>query len=145
MGDGPDMTSTYIEEAQRDYIYNPETNSYMPPNPHPVDVADHAIIRPTTHYEFPPGRKDDQGKPDMSLVPLDAVLEVAKVLTFGAAKYEPNSWQRVPDAKRRYLAALLRHLTDYQSGETADPESGLLHLAHAATNALFLVWLEKHT
>lgn len=88
------------------------------------------------------GRKNDAGKPRWDLVPLIAVEQVAKVLTFGAAKYAPNSWQRLPDAKGRYLAALLRHLASWQEGERKDKESGLPHLAHVATNALFLAWFD---
>jgi hypothetical protein len=67
------------------------------------------------------------------------LLEVAKVLTFGAAKYGENNWQGLDAFSQRYLAALLRHVFAYGSGEKADPESGLPHLAHAACCALFLL------
>lgn len=65
-----------------------------------------------------------------------ALLEVARVLTFGAAKYGPNNWQNVKPFADRYYAALLRHLF---ASEHVDPESGLSHLAHAACCALFLL------
>ena len=39
------------------------------------------------------------------------------------------------------MAALLRHLMAYQAGEVNDPESGMPHLWHVATNAAFLVVL----
>ena len=45
-----------------------------------------------------------------------------------------------PDS--RYVAELLRHLMAYQAGERRDPESGMPHLWHVATNAAFLVALE---
>ena len=67
---------------------------------------------------------------------------VAAVLTYGAVKYARDSWQTVPDAKRRYEDALDRHLNAWKSGEQRDEESGMLHLAHAACNALFLLWFE---
>lgn len=72
-------------------------------------------------------------------IPLRAV---AAVLTYGAQKYKEDSWQTVPDGKARYEAALDRHLNDWKRGEACDPESGLPHLAHAACNALFILWFE---
>lgn len=92
------------------------------------------------------GVKYDNDKPRMDLlvseVPV-ALESVAKALTLGAEKYPPNNWQRVPDGSSRYTAALLRHLTAYGKGEKVDPESGLSHLAHVATNALFILELEN--
>ena len=88
------------------------------------------------------GRKDDLGKPRWDLVPLAVIEQIAKVLTFGAAKYGANSWQRLEDAQSRYFAALMRHLTQWQSGEHIDKESGLPHLAHAACDLMFLLWFE---
>lgn len=89
------------------------------------------------------GAKHDNGKPRWDLVILSVVAGIAKVLTFGANKYSANSWQKVEDAERRYFAALMRHLTAYQSGENEDPESGLSHLDHAACNIMFLRHFEK--
>jgi hypothetical protein len=48
----------------------------------------------------------------------------------------------VPEAPRRYTAALLRHLAAREQGEVCDPESGLLHAAHMACNAMFILELE---
>jgi hypothetical protein len=67
---------------------------------------------------------------------------VAAVLTYGALKYKEDSWQHVPDAKARYESALDRHLNAWKAGEECDEESGLPHLAHAACNALFLLWFD---
>lgn len=88
------------------------------------------------------GQKHDQGKARCDLLPPHAVLEVAKVLTFGAVKYAPNNWRKVPDALDRYLAAALRHQLAYMTGELNDPESGLPHLAHAACCLMFILELE---
>lgn len=89
------------------------------------------------------GAKYDHGKPRYDLLPAIAIDEMAKVLTFGAEKYSPNSWQNVPDAINRYRAALLRHTFAIQRGELIDDESGLPHSALAMTNAAFIVELEK--
>ena len=88
------------------------------------------------------GQKHDAEKPRMDLLPFEALEEVAKVLTLGARKYSDNGWQNVENAESRYLAALLRHLAARERGEKFDAESGLLHAAHMATNALFILWFE---
>jgi hypothetical protein len=87
------------------------------------------------------GLKYDYGKPPVGLLPVRALLEVAKVLAYGAAKYEPNNWQNVKP-RRRYYEALIRHVWARALGEKLDPESGLPHMAHAACDALFLLSLE---
>ena len=89
------------------------------------------------------GLKYDDGKLLMTLVQPSFVKGVAEVLTFGAKKYKPNSWQTVEDAKRRYEDALYRHWLAYLDGEQVDSESGLEHLKHLACNAMFLLHLNK--
>ena len=84
------------------------------------------------------GRKFDGGKPQYGLLPPLALEETAKVLTFGAQKYEPDNWKYVPDSKRRYFDALNRHLWAWKEGEKMDPESGKHHLAHAMCCLMFL-------
>lgn len=88
------------------------------------------------------GIKHDKDKPRWDLLPYDSVGQVVDVLTFGAAKYADDNWKKVPDARRRYIAAAMRHLTAWIAGERKDPESGLHHLAHAACCILFLLWLD---
>jgi len=88
------------------------------------------------------GLKFDTGKLRYSLVPPVAIKGIAEVLTFGASKYGANNWQLVEDAEVRYLDALMRHLEAYRAGERFDPESGLPHLAHLATNVAFLQYFD---
>lgn len=87
-------------------------------------------------------RKDDikDDKLRWELLPLPLIEKVVEVYHFGTKKYAPNTWQNLPDGESRYKAALLRHLTAYEKGETKDPESGLNHLAHAAWNALAMLY-----
>lgn len=96
-----------------------------------------------TAVEKPGGLKYDDGKLQYGLIPPIATKSLAQVLTFGAAKYAPNSWQTVQDGERRYLDALYRHLEAYRTGESTDSESGLSHLAHAITNVAFLLHFEQ--
>lgn len=92
-----------------------------------------------------PGRKNDATKPRWSLLPLGSVHQIVRVLDFGARKYAPDNWQRVPHARQRYYDALQRHVEAWWRGERTDPESGLHHLAHAGCCVLFLLWLDDHT
>ena len=100
------------------------------------------LAKSTTLVSSTAGRKDDQDKNRLDLIEPEFIEGVGKVLTFGAAKYEPNNWQKVEDAEDRYYAAALRHLLAWRKGETIDEESGLSHLAHAATNMMFLLHFE---
>lgn len=87
------------------------------------------------------GSKHDSGKPLMGAVPPNALLAVAKVLTFGAEKYGRDNWRQVESAETRYMDAALRHINAYQRGEAADPESGESHLAHAVCSLMFMLEL----
>lgn len=88
--------------------------------------------------ERPISRKNDiiDGKVRMELLPMDVLEAIARVYTFGARKYAPNTWRYLEDGSERYRGALLRHMTAEQSGEELDPESGLPHVYHEAWNAL---------
>jgi hypothetical protein len=85
------------------------------------------------------GVKLDTGKRRWGLFPWGAAEWIVKILEYGAQKYTANGWQSVPNARQRYMDALLRHTLAAAGGEWLDPESGLPHLAHAGCNALFLL------
>lgn len=95
---------------------------------------------PMPKVKEPKGFKADAGKADWSLLPIEAVEEIIKVLEFGKDKYTVDGWKDVPNAENRYYSALMRHVAEYRKGEKFDSETGLPHIAHAATNALFLIW-----
>lgn len=94
-------------------------------------------VDPNGIIQHEPGAKLDDGKPDTSLLLLfpKALLAVAEVGTFGAKKYSRGGWQFVANGFTRYTAALLRHLFK-SSYEDYDDDSGLLHDAQVAWNAL---------
>lgn len=85
--------------------------------------------------------KADAGKPEIGLVPMQFVIDVAKIRSYGNKKYgDPDNWKNVE--WRRYWDAMMRHLIAAQeSGDplhNLDAESGLSHLSHALCNGAFL-------
>lgn len=99
---------------------------------------------PNGRDQHQPGAKLDAGKtrPDLVLNGFPrALLAVAEVAAYGARKYTEDGWRCVPDGQRRYTAAKDRHRL-HGAVELLDAESGLLHLAHEAWNALAVLELK---
>lgn len=88
--------------------------------------------------------KFDEGKYRFSLLPLAPLIQVIRVLEFGAKKYAVDNWKTVPDARTRYVDAAMRHIWAWFLGEKTDSETGISHLAHAVCCLLFLMWLEEN-
>lgn len=88
------------------------------------------------------GLRYNDGKTRHDLLPAYGINEIAKVLTFGADKYADRNWE-LGMKWSKVLASLKRHINAFESGEDFDKETGLSHMAHAATNALFLVEYTK--
>lgn len=86
-----------------------------------------------------PGRKDDSGKRDWTLLPLDAMEQVVLVLEHGERKYGRDNWKKLEGLESRYQKALWRHLVALTKGESLDPETKLPHLAHLVCSALFIM------
>jgi hypothetical protein len=85
------------------------------------------------------GAKLDAGKIRPSLILRDmsrALLAVAEVATQGAEKYSEGGWLEVPDGIARYTDAGDRHRLFASIDGPRDPNSGKLHAAHEAWNAL---------
>ena len=93
---------------------------------------------PSGMDQHTPGAKLDGDKVRPELV-LDAmaraILAVCDVATFGANKYSDSGWREVPNGITRYQSAKDRHRLK-GAIEECDPESGFLHAAHEAWNAL---------
>lgn len=83
------------------------------------------------------GLRFNEGKTRYDLLPVYATEQMAKVLTMGAAKYGDDNWKEGMKWTK-VLASLKRHIAAFERGEDIDKESGLLHIAHAMTNAAFL-------
>ena len=93
-----------------------------------------AVVKP----DATAGRKFDGGKLEYGLVPPKALEATVEVLTIGAQKYARDNWKYVPDSKRRYFDAAMRHMWAWKQGEQNDPEDGKHHLAHALCCLMFL-------
>jgi hypothetical protein len=89
------------------------------------------------------GKKFDTDKVMVELLPIESLEEIAKVMTFGAKKYNAENW-RAGIKWKRVLGAAMRHLMAFMRGENKDPESGLSHLAHLGCCVMFLLWYEQH-
>jgi hypothetical protein len=86
--------------------------------------------------------KHDADKPRMDLLPPEALVAVAQVLTLGARKYSDHNWRKATNWGR-YSAAAMRHIVAWQGGEDFDPETGMSHLSHATACLMFLIALQE--
>lgn len=87
-----------------------------------------------------PGRKYDAEKLRFDLIPPECEAAIAAILTFGAIKYDDNNWQKLENYMDRYYAAGRRHGNLRRMGEIFDKDSGMLHSAHEAVNAIFILY-----
>jgi hypothetical protein len=86
-------------------------------------------IQPMSDEQPKVGKKYDENKPPLDLIPPEAIEDEAKAWGFGANKYGRYNF-RSGIAYTRLIAAALRHLFALLRGEDNDPESGLPHEAH---------------
>jgi hypothetical protein len=89
------------------------------------------------------GIKHDAEKPDLSMISLELMEEVARVREFGARKYERSNWKKGFKVTRS-CAAALRHIFQFLAGQTNDSESGHSHLAHAVCALEHAIYDMKH-
>jgi hypothetical protein len=86
--------------------------------------------------------KDKVGalKPDLTLLPYDALIGVAQCMENGAKKYGPFNWRE--EGKEvgtvTYLGAALRHIFSYLGGEDNASDSNLNHIDHAISGLMVL-------
>jgi len=73
--------------------------------------------------------------------PWRGLIEVARVLDFGARKYAPRNWEKGLPHSRTFAAAQ-RHLCARAGGQPQDEETGLDHYAHAACELMFALAFE---
>ena len=83
------------------------------------------------------GLRFNHGKLRYDLVEPREHRDMVEVLTDGAKKYFDRNWENGL-SWTSVIASLKRHLAAIERGEDYDPESGRLHIAHAACNVHFL-------
>jgi hypothetical protein len=88
------------------------------------------------------GYRDDSTKPRIDLLPHDAVMRVARVLTWACTTRKPNpyperNWELGMNWSRVFNSAI-RHAFAMWLGQDLDPDSGLPHVDHFATNTMIL-------
>lgn len=92
------------------------------------------------------GAKLDAGKAPIWRGLLDyfprALRQVALVSEFGSRKYTWKGWESVPEGEARYADAMARHIIAEAVEGELTPDSGLLHAAHVAWNALAVLELK---
>lgn len=88
-------------------------------------------------------KKFDKGKPNLSYLPYDALVEIAYVMEFGARKYGNKNFRK-GHSYTRLINAALRHLYKFNEGIDLDDDSHLTHLGHCASNLLMLLWMVKN-
>jgi len=97
-------------------------------------------IDPNGMAAHTPGAKLDAGKAPISQGVLQyfprALREVSLVSLAGARKYAWKGWEKVPDGVSRYSDALGRHLLAEEIDGPIDADTGMLHAAQIAWNAL---------
>ncbi len=112
-------------------------------------IENFMLQKPITEDDGELNKKADVGKPPLSLLPPEAMLEIAKVFGHGGRKYGIGNWRRHGvngdglDARNRYLSAAMRHIVSMMKLQDSDDESGLLHAAHAAACMMILIELRQ--
>ena len=82
-------------------------------------------------------------KPPMHLLPPNALIETAKAMGHGAAKYGAWNFIEATVCASTYIGALGRHWAAYARSEDIDPDSGLPHLALIAANCFVLLTAQQ--
>lgn len=90
------------------------------------------------------GKKFDQGKERIELMPSEFIFAVSDVLTFGADKYEDRNWEKGMHWSRVF-GACMRHMWAWWNPLVSDKdeETGKSHLWHAACCLAFLIAYES--
>lgn len=148
--DGPTQ-DTKAETPPSNVKWNPELFVEVPPEPSD-EVFRRGFVNLLSSPECsrtqmgvpndePGGLHFDGGKLRMDLIPPEAEVALAEVLTFGMNKYAERNWENGIKYSRLY-GSLRRHLKEWALGNYNDPESGLLHLKHALWNLMAITVFE---
>jgi hypothetical protein len=82
------------------------------------------------------------GKPSISLIPREAILEMSKAFDYGTGKHGRYAFREGVEFSK-LLDAAMRHCLAMTDGEDIDEESGALHAACAMSNLAMLIFCMK--
>lgn len=82
-------------------------------------------------------KRYNEGKPEVSQLDPNFIVELAGLMTASAKKYGKYNWALGQDYMTPYDSAM-RHLLKFAAGEDLDVESGKSHILHAAANMMII-------
>lgn len=82
--------------------------------------------------------KNDKEKPDLSLIPKEALDAAARAFMVGEKKYNRYNYYKGHKASQ-LIAAMIRHATAWMDGEENDPVDGQPHLGSVIACAAMLL------
>lgn len=87
-------------------------------------------------------KKAIEGKPQLQKVSPWFTEAMARVMDIGDKKHADNHWTYgIPFSQ--LIGAMKRHVSCFERGEMADPESGESHLIHICVNAMMMFELSR--
>jgi hypothetical protein len=95
-----------------------------------ISEQESVIIKAKKEHEV-----DGVIKPKYSLMPQKALLEVAKVFTYGEHKYDAYNYSK-GEYVTTYIDEAMRHINDFLCNEDIDKETKTNHLVNAAADIL---------
>jgi hypothetical protein len=105
----------------------------------PEIITGNIIFETTAPTEHARGPKETNGKPDWAVFPFREAEAVVKVFEYGANKYGAPFTYRKGIPSGELWSAIMRHMIEIQNGNDIDAESGCLHTAHIAANAMMML------
>ena len=104
----------------------------------PMKIMTSEMPITATKYDQGKAIKSDSEKVDLSLLPRNGKIGIAKAFMYGAKKYKRFNFLKGMEWSR-VIAACDRHMTDFNSGIDLDEESNLNHLYHAGACIMMLI------
>lgn len=87
-------------------------------------------------------KRFNEGKPEVSQLDPNFIMDLADLMTKSAAKYGKYNWALGQDYMTPF-DSLQRHMLKWAAGEDLDDESGKSHLLHAAANLMIIYTSQK--
>ena len=138
-----DKKCVYYKKVEPVPIYDERYHAVIKASSGDVVRPHSSLTLEEQREDYVDGLKHDGGKLRFDLIEPSTEKALAEVFTFGQSKgYEERSWRNVE--VKRYLAALKRHINEWQLGVEADEESRLNPLKHALWNIAAILWIEEN-